>query len=93
MPDVIRFAQALAVIHVDRSCLRQPECRSVISTLHAGCHFYLAPTEAVDVGVAVVLMTPDDVGKAEKAADLRLRARQNVDFELGFLLARLAPIE
>jgi predicted nucleotide-binding protein len=47
--------------------------------------------EATGVGFAVVLMTPDDVGKAEKAADLRARARQNVVFELGFFIGALGP--
>jgi predicted nucleotide-binding protein len=47
--------------------------------------------EAAGVGFAVVLMTPDDVGKAEKAADLLARARQNVVFELGFFIGALGP--
>ena len=47
--------------------------------------------EAAGVGFAVVLITPDDLGKAEKAADLRLRARQNVVFELGFFIGALGP--
>jgi predicted nucleotide-binding protein len=45
--------------------------------------------EAADVGFAVVLMTPDDLGKAEKAIDLNPRARQNVVFELGFFIGKL----
>ena len=46
--------------------------------------------EAADVGFAVVLMTPDDVGgKAGK--DLRPRGRQNVIFELGFFIGALGP--
>jgi predicted nucleotide-binding protein len=47
--------------------------------------------EAAGVGFAVVLMTPDDLGKAEKAVDLNLRARQNVVFELGFFIGKLGP--
>jgi predicted nucleotide-binding protein len=47
--------------------------------------------EAAGVGFAVVLMTPDDVGKAEDAADLKARARQNVVFELGFFIGKLGP--
>jgi predicted nucleotide-binding protein len=47
--------------------------------------------EAAGVGFAVVLMTPDDVGKAEKSPDLRPRARQNVVFELGFFIGALGP--
>jgi predicted nucleotide-binding protein len=47
--------------------------------------------EAADIGFAVVLMTPDDVGKAEQAVELRPRARQNVVFELGFFIGALGP--
>ncbi|WP_026607760.1 TIR domain-containing protein [Methylocapsa acidiphila] len=47
--------------------------------------------EADGVGYAVVLMTPDDVGKAEKTLDLKSRARQNVVFELGFFVGKLGP--
>jgi predicted nucleotide-binding protein len=47
--------------------------------------------EAAGVGFAVVLMTPDDLGKAEKAVDLNQRARQNVVFELGFFIGKLGP--
>jgi predicted nucleotide-binding protein len=45
-----------------------------------------------EVGFAVVLLTPDDVGaaKAEKNADsLQFRARQNVVLELGYFVGRL----
>ena len=41
-----------------------------------------------DVGFAVVLLTPDDVG-GEAADSLRPRARQNVLLELGYFIARL----
>jgi len=41
-----------------------------------------------DVGFAVVLLTPDDVG-GKTHADLRPRARQNVLLELGYFMARL----
>jgi predicted nucleotide-binding protein len=47
--------------------------------------------EAEGAGFAVVLMTPDDLGTAEKAADLNPRARQNVVFELGFFIGKLGP--
>jgi len=47
--------------------------------------------EEADVGFAVVLMTPDDVGKAKDASDLNPRARQNVVFELGFFIGALGP--
>jgi predicted nucleotide-binding protein len=44
-----------------------------------------------DVGFAVVLFTPDDVGgpSASGAASLKPRARQNVVFELGYFIGRL----
>jgi predicted nucleotide-binding protein len=47
--------------------------------------------EAAGAGFAVVLMTPDDLGKAETAAELNPRARQNVVFELGFFVGKLGP--
>jgi predicted nucleotide-binding protein len=47
--------------------------------------------EAGDAGFAVVLMTPDDQGKAKDATDLKPRARQNVVFELGFFIGELGP--
>ena len=47
--------------------------------------------EAAGVGFAVVLITPDDPGKAERAVDLGPRARQNVVFELGFFIGKLGP--
>ncbi len=47
--------------------------------------------EAHGAGFAVVLMTADDVGKANDAAELRPRARQNVVFELGFFIGALGP--
>ncbi|MGO9600163.1 MAG: TIR domain-containing protein [Isosphaeraceae bacterium] len=47
--------------------------------------------EARGVGFAVVLMTADDLGKANDTSDLRLRARQNVVFELGFFIGALGP--
>ena len=44
-----------------------------------------------DVGFAVVLLTPDDLGAARKEKDkLQPRARQNVVLELGYFLGRLA---
>jgi predicted nucleotide-binding protein len=43
-----------------------------------------------DVGFAVVLLTPDDVGAAGDDRDsLKPRARQNVIFELGFFIGKL----
>jgi len=43
-----------------------------------------------DVGFAVVLLTPDDLGASMEDKDhLKPRARQNVVFELGFFCAKL----
>lgn len=42
-----------------------------------------------DVGFAVVLLTPDDLGKAKDANELEPRARQNVLLELGYFFGRL----
>jgi len=42
-----------------------------------------------DVGFAVVLLTPDDLGKARDEAQLTPRARQNVLMELGYFIGRL----
>jgi len=41
------------------------------------------------VAFAVVLLTPDDLGKAKDAANLNPRARQNVLLELGYFIGRL----
>lgn len=42
-----------------------------------------------DVGFAVVLLTPDDEGRAMGVDKLEPRARQNVLLELGYFIARL----
>jgi predicted nucleotide-binding protein len=43
-----------------------------------------------DVGFAIVLYTPDDVGNVKSEPDnLNVRARQNVVFEHGYLIGRL----
>jgi len=43
-----------------------------------------------DVGFAIVLYTPDDVGNVKSQAEnLNVRARQNVVFEHGYLIGRL----
>ncbi len=44
---------------------------------------------AAEAGYAVVLLTADDVGRAAAEADEHPRARQNVDFELGFFFGAL----
>lgn len=46
--------------------------------------------EYSDVGFAIVLLTPDDVGAlSEEKPDFKPRARQNVIFELGFFIGKL----
>lgn len=42
-----------------------------------------------DVGFAVVLLTPDDVGRSVKEEELKSRARQNVLLELGYFICHL----
>ena len=42
-----------------------------------------------DVGFAVVLLTPDDVGRSIKEEELQPRARQNVLLELGYFIGHL----
>lgn len=44
---------------------------------------------SAEVGFAVVLLTPDDLGGAVAAASQDARARQNVVFELGYFVAKL----
>ena len=44
-----------------------------------------------DVGFAVVLLTPDDLGASkDRRDDLEPRARQNVIFELGYFIGKLS---
>jgi predicted nucleotide-binding protein len=45
--------------------------------------------EAAGVGFAIVIMTPDDVGKANGEDQQKPRSRQNVVFELGFFIGAL----
>jgi predicted nucleotide-binding protein len=47
--------------------------------------------EAADIGFAVVLMTPDDTGGLRDGGRQKLRARQNVIFELGLFIGALGP--
>lgn len=42
-----------------------------------------------DVGFAIVLLTPDDLGKAKNEEELSPRARQNVILELGYFIGKL----
>jgi hypothetical protein len=44
--------------------------------------------QCAEVGFAVILLTPDDVGSL-KDGNLRPRARQNVIFEMGYFIGRL----
>lgn len=44
---------------------------------------------AGEVGFAVVLLTPDDLGGAKAVPTQAARARQNVVFELGYFVAKL----
>ncbi|CAG8866714.1 nucleotide-binding protein [Pseudomonas fluorescens] len=44
---------------------------------------------ADDIGFAVVLLTPDDLGASVKAETSDARARQNVIFELGYFAGKL----
>lgn len=45
-----------------------------------------------NVGFAIALLTPDDVGEARAKKDaLQPRARQNVIFELGYFIGKLGP--
>jgi predicted nucleotide-binding protein len=46
---------------------------------------------AADIGFAVVLMTPDDIGGLRDSGQQQTRARQNVIFELGFFIGALGP--
>lgn len=43
-----------------------------------------------DVGFAIVILTPDDEGKAVGDTELKKRARQNVVFEVGYFFGKLA---
>ncbi|MGI9411688.1 MAG: TIR domain-containing protein [Hyphomicrobiaceae bacterium] len=42
-----------------------------------------------DVGFAIVLLTPDDIGSTGDSGEFKNRARQNVVLECGFFLAKL----
>ena len=45
--------------------------------------------QADKAGFAIVLLTPDDVGSSKATGKRKLRARQDVIFELGYLLGGL----
>lgn len=45
--------------------------------------------ENTNVGYAIILYTPCDLGKAKDDAELKKRARQNVVFEHGYLIGKL----
>ncbi|WP_240455134.1 TIR domain-containing protein [Flavobacterium columnare] len=42
-----------------------------------------------EVNFAIILLTADDIGKAEKETDYKSRARQNVVFEMGYFIGKL----
>ena len=42
-----------------------------------------------DVGFAIILLTPDDMGKSKDADNYQPRARQNVILELGYFMGKL----
>jgi predicted nucleotide-binding protein len=42
-----------------------------------------------DVNFAIILLTADDEGKAKIETDFKIRARQNVVFEMGYFLGKL----
>lgn len=46
-------------------------------------------TSAAEVGFAVVLLTPDDIGGAQATSASNPRGRQNVVFELGYFAGKL----
>ncbi|MEJ5174612.1 nucleotide-binding protein [Erwinia sp. MYb416] len=46
-------------------------------------------SESGDASFAIVLMTPDDAGSAVASENMRLRARQNVLYELGYFAGKL----
>lgn len=45
--------------------------------------------QAGEAGFAIVLLTPDDVGSSKATGKRKLRARQDVIFELGYFLGGL----
>jgi hypothetical protein len=47
--------------------------------------------ESTNVGFAIILMTPDDLGRSADSRALKTRARQNVVFELGYFIGKLQP--
>jgi predicted nucleotide-binding protein len=58
---------------------------------NTGRHILQKFTEETDqIGFAIILMTPDDLGGKTKD-DLNPRARQNVVMELGFFIGKLGP--
>ena len=73
-------------------CLEKLELKAIILHEHPsqGRTIIEKFEDYADVGFAVVLWTPDDVGAAKDDIDnLKPRARQNVVFELGFFVGSL----
>jgi len=75
-------ARCLEQLGLDAIVLReQPDVGRTIIEKFEEC--------AADVGFAVVLLTPDDLGAAVTAPVTVSRARQNVVFELGYFVGKL----
>jgi predicted nucleotide-binding protein len=73
-------ARVIEKLGLNPIILHEKQGRTIIEKFEAHC----------DVGFAVVLLTPDDVGHPkDKPADGKPRARQNVVLELGFFLGKL----
>jgi predicted nucleotide-binding protein len=70
-----------------RSSSKQSFCTS--SQIKASPSSKKFETYAKQVGFAVVLLTPDDLGGPASAPALVARARQNVIFELGYFVGKL----
>ena len=70
-----------------RSSSKQSFCTS--SQIKASPSSKKFETYAKQVGFAVVLLTPDDLGGPASAPALVARARQNVIFELGYFVGSL----
>ena len=76
--QVARFAEKLEIIPI--ILFEQPgKGNTVIEKLENNS----------DVACSIVLLTPDDVGKAAKEENLNPRARQNVILELGYFIGKL----
>lgn len=78
----IQVVRVLERLHLDPVVLHElpNQGRTIIEKI----------TDYSDVGAAVVLYSPDDIGyKSEKPDEARPRARQNVIFEHGYFIGKL----